>query len=128
MRRTAALFAGLLLLSGCGTIDSAASGCYGPASGWRFDGDLLGAYGAEMLAAREVELGVDGWLADAWDTVFVALDLPLSALADAASAPIALARGQAVPEPVGLGCRWAAPRLRWGSVASADPDDDAVAP
>jgi uncharacterized protein YceK len=123
MKRLLWLFAGLALLPGCGTIGSTASGCQGLASGLRHDGDLLGVYGAELLAAREIELGVDGWLADAWDTVFVALDLPLSAVADAIAAPVGLVRGQSTPEPVGLGCRFAAPRLRWGSVAPANPDD-----
>jgi uncharacterized protein YceK len=118
-----ALGATLALLPGCGTISSAASGCYGPASGLRHDGDLLGAYGAELLAAREIEMGADGWLADGFDAVFVALDLPLSAVADAVTAPVGLLRGQSAPEPVGLGCRFAAPRLRWGSVAPADPDE-----
>jgi uncharacterized protein YceK len=123
MRRLLLLFALPALLPGCGTISSTASGCQGLASGLRHDGDLLGAYGAELLAAREIEAGVDGWLADGWDAVFVALDMPLSAVADAVAAPVSLVRGQSTPEPVGLGCRWAAPRLRWGSVAPADPDE-----
>lgn len=117
-----ALFAALALLPGCGTIGSAASGCSGPWSGARFDGDLLGARGAEALAAREVPLGVDGWLANAWDSAMVALDLPLSALADALVAPVTTARGQGAPEPAGLGCRFAAPRPSWGSVAPSEPD------
>lgn len=120
------MFAALALLCGCGTISSTPSGCNGPWSGVRFDGDLLGAYGAEVLAAREVPLGVDGWLADAWDSVMVALDLPLSAVADTVSAPITHAIGQSTPEPVGLGCRWAAPRAYWGSVATGDPDDSGI--
>lgn len=123
MQRWMALFAGLTLLSGCGTISSVPSGCSGPYSGVRHDGDLLGVYGAEVLAAREVPLGFDGWLANAWDSVIVAVDLPLSAVADTVSAPVTLAMGQSTPEPVGLGCRWAAPRTLWGSVAPAEPDD-----
>jgi uncharacterized protein YceK len=103
-----ALCAGLALLSGCGTISSGASGCGGPWSGVRSDGDLLRSYANESLAAREVPLGVDGWLGDAWDSVAVALDLPLSALADTLSAPITIAVGQRTPEPGGLGCHWAA--------------------
>jgi uncharacterized protein YceK len=123
MQRWVALFAGLALLSGCGTISSAPSGCNGLYSGVRYDGDLLGVYGAEFLAAREVPLGVDGWLANAWDSVMVAADLPLSAVADTLSAPATYAMGQSTPEPVGLGCRWAAPRTLWGSVAPGAPDD-----
>ena len=122
MRRSMALFAGLVVLSGCGTLSSAASGCAGPWSGVRFDGDLLGAYGVEVLAAREVPLGVDGWLSDSWDSVMVAVDLPLSAVADTLAAPVTYALGQATPDPVGLGCRWAAPRAWWGSVAPDEPD------
>ena len=91
----------------------------------QFDGDLLGVYGVEVLAAREVPLGVDGWLADSWDSVMVAFDLPLSAAADALATPVTYALGQATPEPVGLGCRWAAPPSTWGSVAPREPDADA---
>lgn len=119
--RRLALLAGLAWLCGCGTISSVPSGCDGPWSGTRFDGDLLGAYGVEVLAAREVPLGVDGWLADSWDTVMVALDMPLSALADTLAAPVTHALGQSTPEPVGLGCRWAAPRASWGSVSPREP-------
>ena len=121
MRRMLWLFALLALLPGCGTVSSVSSGCSGPWSGVRFDGDLLGAYGAELLAAREVALGVDGWLADGWDTVMVAFDLPLSALVDTLAAPATLALGQNTPEPVGLGCRWAAPPAYWGSVSPREP-------
>ena len=121
MRRWMALCAGLVLLSGCGTLSSAASGCGGPYSGVHFDGDLLGAYGTEVLAAREVPLGVDGWLSDAWDSALVALDVPLSAVADTLSAPVTYTLGQSTPEPVGLGCRWAAPQAYWGSVAPREP-------
>jgi uncharacterized protein YceK len=121
-RWAATLGGALALLSGCGTINSHLSGCGGLYSGVRHDGDLLGNYGAQMLAAREVHLGADGWLANSWESFFVALDLPLSAIADTLVAPIALARGQAAPDPVGLGCRWAAPRPQWGSVAPRAPD------
>ena len=117
------LASALALLSGCGTISSYASGCGGLYSGIRQDGDLLGTYGAEILAAREFRLGADGWLANTWETVLVALDLPLSALADSVSAPISLALGQRSPQPVGLSCRFAAPHSDWGSVAPRDPDD-----
>jgi uncharacterized protein YceK len=103
------LFAALALLSGCGTVSSGASGCGGPWSGVLSDGDLLRSYAKKSLAEREVPLGVDGWLGDAWDTVAVALDLPFSALADTLSTPISRSLGQRVPEPVGLGCAWAAP-------------------
>jgi len=120
-KRWLALLAGLALLSGCGTISSAASGCSGPWSGVRFDGDLLGVYGVEVLAAREIPLGADGWFADGWDSVMVAFDVPLSALADALAAPVTYALGQSSPEPVGLGCRWAAPRAAWGSVSPREP-------
>jgi len=112
MRTWMALLAGLALLSGCGTVSSAASGCSGPWSGVRCDGDLLGAYRAEDLAAREVPQGVDGWLADAWDSVLVTLDVPLSALADTLGSPITYALGQRTPEPEGLGCHWAATQPR----------------
>ncbi len=122
MRRLLWLCAGLALLPGCGTISSYASGCGGPYSGVRQDGDLLGTYGAEILAAREFRFGVDGWFANTWDTVLVVLDLPLSAVADTLSAPVTLALGQRAPEPVGLGCRFAAPHSEWGSVAARDPD------
>ncbi len=109
MRRWMAVCAGLALLPGCGTISSGASGCGGPWSGVRHDVDLLGSYGSESLAAREVPLGVDGWLADAWDSVAVALDLPLSALVDTLGTPLSTSLGQSTPDPVGLGCAWAAP-------------------
>src|SRR3990172_6283655 len=99
MRRWMALCAGLVLLSGCGTISSGASGCSGPYSGVHFDGDLLGAYGTEVLAAREVPLGVDGWLSDAWDSARGALDGPLSAAADTLSAPIPTALRHSTPPP-----------------------------
>jgi uncharacterized protein YceK len=122
VRRASILWAGLALLSGCGTISSYASGCGGPFSGVRQDGDLLGTYGTEILAAREFRVGADGWLANTWNSVFVALDLPLSAIADSVSAPVSFALGQRSPEPVGLGCRFAAPHSDWGSVAPRDPD------
>lgn len=121
MRTWMALVAGLALLPGCGTLSSVSSGCSGPWSGVRFDSDLLGAYGTELLAAREVPLGVDGWLADGWDTVMVAFDLPLSGLADTLASPVTIALGQNTPEPVGLGCRWAAPPAYWGSVSPREP-------
>ena len=108
MRRWMALCAGLALLSGCGTISSGASGCGGPYSGVRFDADLLRAYRAPELAEPEVPQGVDGWLADAWDSVVVAFDFPLSALADTLGSPITYALGQHTPEPESLGCRFAA--------------------
>jgi uncharacterized protein YceK len=121
-RRALVLGSALALLSGCGTINSFASGCGGFYSGIRQDGDLLGTYGAEILAAREFRLGADGWLANTWETAVVVLDFPLSALADTVVAPVTLALGQRAPEPVGLGCRWAAPPSEWGSVAPRDPD------
>jgi uncharacterized protein YceK len=123
MRRGLFLCAGLALLTGCGTVSSYASGCGGPYSGLRHDGDLLGTYGAEMWAAREFRFGADGWIADTWDSLVVALDLPFSAVADTLVAPIGLVRGQRIPEPVGLGCRFAAPNALWGSVAAREPDD-----
>jgi len=121
MRRWMALCAGLALLSGCGTLSSAASGCGGPYSGVRFDADLLRAYRARGIAAREIPPGVDGWLANAWDSVLVAFDVPLSALADTLGSPVTYAQGQRTPEPVGLGCRWAAPQAYWVSVAPQEP-------
>ena len=123
MRRLLWLCAGLALLSGCGTINSYVSGCGGPYSGVRQDRDLLGTFGAEIWASREFRFGADGWVADTWDSLLVVLDLPLSAVADTVVAPVGLVRGQRLPEPVGLGCRWAAPNALWGSVASREPDD-----
>jgi uncharacterized protein YceK len=108
MRRWPAVLAGLALLPSCGTISSYASGCRGVYSGVREDVELLGTYGAELAGEREIPLGIDGWLANAWDGLFVALDLPLSALVDTAGAPIARAAGQGRPDPAGLGCGWAA--------------------
>jgi uncharacterized protein YceK len=122
MRRLLAMGLGVALLSGCGTINSYASGCVGLYSGVRQDADLLGAYGETLLIAREVPLGFDGWLSDAWDAIVVALDMPLSAVVDSVSAPIAWAVGPSAPEPMALGCRWSAPKRRWGSVARGDPD------
>jgi uncharacterized protein YceK len=107
MLRWMALLAGLALWSGCGTISSGASGCAGPYSGVRFDRDLLHAYDKDEFVPPEVPLGVDGWLGDAWDSVFVGLDVPLSALTDTLGAPVTLALGQSAPETLGLGCRWA---------------------
>jgi uncharacterized protein YceK len=122
MMRCWTCLAAIALLSGCGTINSYASGCRGVYSGLRQDADLLGSYGETLWVAREVPLGFDGWLSDAWDAVVVALDLPLSGVLDSLSAPLAVAAGPTTPEPVGLGCRWSAPRQRWGSVAPGDPD------
>ena len=90
--------AGLTLLSGCGTINSYASGCGGAYSGVQQDVDLIGSYANGPNVESEVPLGFDSWLADAWDIVFVALDVPLSAAMDTVVAPIGLARGQSVPE------------------------------
>jgi uncharacterized protein YceK len=109
MLRWMSLFAGLALLSGCGTISSGASGCGGPWSGVQSDGDLLRSYASRSRAEREVPLGVDGWLGDAWDTIAVALDLPFSALGDTLSTPVTYPLGQRRPEPVGLGCGWVPP-------------------
>ena len=121
MVRWLSICAGLVLLSGCGTLGSVPSGCSGPYSGLRFDGDLLGTYRAELLAAREVPLGIDGWLANGFDSAMVAVDAPLSALTDTLAAPFTWALGQETPEPVGLGCRWAAPAAYWGSVSPREP-------
>ncbi len=107
MHRWMALFAGLALLSGCGTISSGASGCVGPWSGVRYDHDLIGAYQKDEFVASEVPLGVDGWLGDAWDSVMAALDMPLSAVTDTVSTPLTVALGQRNPEPEALGCAFA---------------------
>lgn len=109
MLRWMALFCGLGLLSGCGTISSGASGCAGPWSGVRYDRDLIGSYEKDEIVPPEVPLGVDGWLGDAWDSVMVALDMPLSAVTDTLGAPLTAALGQRTPEPVGMGCNWASP-------------------
>jgi uncharacterized protein YceK len=122
VKRLLAAGLGVALLSGCGTINSYASGCPGIYSGVRQDQDLLGAYSDRLLIKREVPIDVDGWLSDAWDSIFVALDMPLSALVDSVSAPATLAIGRTAPDPMGLGCRWSAPPHAWGSVARGDPD------
>jgi len=107
MLRWMSLFAGVALLSGCGTISSGASGCVGPWSGVRYDRALLAGYEKDDIVPPEVPLGVDGWLGDAWDSVMVALDMPLSAVTDTMSAPLTLALGQRQPEPEALGCAFA---------------------
>ena len=122
MKRLLLAGLGIALLPGCGTINSYASGCSGLYSGVRQDKDLLGAYGERYLVHHEVPMDFDGWLADAWDSVFVALDMPLSSVVDSLSAPATLAMGTSTPDPMGIGCRWSAPPHRWGSVARGDPD------
>jgi uncharacterized protein YceK len=111
--RGALALAGLALLPGCGTINSVASGCFGPWSGVRQDRELLSFYTQERHEEREggsaVPLGFDAALAAFWDRLFVASDLPLSALLDTAVVPIALATGQDEPQPAGLGCGWTQP-------------------
>ena len=78
-------------------------------SGVRHDAELLRAYHEPEPIASEVPLGADAWLADAWDSVAVAIDLPISALGDSLKAPVVLAAGPTTPEPVGLGCGWSGP-------------------
>lgn len=99
------LLGALVLLPGCGTLNSGASGCFGAWSGVRQDLELLAALGAKP-AETDVPLGIDGVLADLWDGAFVAVDLPLSFVLDTAVAPVALAVGQRRPHPAGLGCGW----------------------
>ena len=120
--------AALALLPGCGTVSSWASGCRAPYSGVKQDAELLRAYREPEPIASEVPLGADAWLAEAWDSAAVAIDLPISALADSLKAPIVLAAGSTTPEPVGLGCGWSAAPREPASVADDAPDTDEAAP
>jgi uncharacterized protein YceK len=97
----------LLCLSGCGTINSYASGCPGAYSGVYQDLDLIQSYRSDATVAHEVPLGVDGELGDVWDTVFVAFDVPLAAIADTLALPVTYSMTPGVPYPPALGCGWA---------------------
>jgi uncharacterized protein YceK len=85
-------------LAGCGTINSYASGCPAPYSGVRVDDEYLDDLGS---------FGEDGF-----DWVTISLDLPLSAILDTLTLPIALSFEQAPPAPVSPGCGWAANRAQ----------------
>jgi uncharacterized protein YceK len=99
--------AALLCLSGCGTINSYASGCPGAYSGVHQDLDLIRSYGSTVAVGPEVPLGVDGKLGDAWDTVFVAFDVPLAAVVDTLALPVTYSMEPRAPHPQALGCGWA---------------------
>ncbi len=96
----------LIWLAGCGTVNSFASGCPGSYGGVRQDLSLLASYGQPDEVAPEVPLGVDGQLGDLWDRVFVAVDVPLSALTDTLALPYTSLREPSHAEPVALGCGW----------------------
>ena len=92
MKRMLALTSGVLLLGGCGTVNSFASACPGPYSGVRTDLDYLRSFGP----------------GDLWDAWMVPLDLPGSLVGDTALLPVAAFAGPpAPPYPLGLGCGWA---------------------
>jgi uncharacterized protein YceK len=97
----------VLALPGCGTINSVASGCPGKYSGVQQDLDLIGAYRSSEAADSEVPIGLDGQLGNVWDLVFVAFDVPLSALTDTLAPPVTLRMATRAPEPPALGCGWA---------------------
>jgi uncharacterized protein YceK len=97
----------VLGLPGCGTINSVASGCPGKYSGVQQDLDLIGAYRSSAATDSEVPIGLDGQLGNVWDLVFVAFDVPLSALTDTLALPITLRMAPRAPEPSALGCGWA---------------------
>jgi uncharacterized protein YceK len=99
--------AALLGLSGCGTINSYASGCPGAYSGVYQDLDLIRSYRSGANVAPEVPIGVDGTLGDAWDTLFVAFDVPLAAVVDTLALPATYSMAPRVPYPQALGCGWA---------------------
>ena len=101
------LLVGALALPGCGTINSVASGCPGAYSGVHQDLALLAAYGSVEPSDAEVPLGLDGELGDAWDRVFVALDVPLSAVIDTLALPVTHRMTPRAPTPPALGCGWA---------------------
>ncbi len=102
-----ASLAALLCLSGCGTINSYASGCPGAYAGVRQDLDLIRSYGSGAASDGEVPVGLDGTLGNVWDTVFVAFDLPLAAVADTLALPVTYRMEPRVPYPMALGCGWA---------------------
>jgi uncharacterized protein YceK len=98
--------AALLCLSGCGTINSYASGCPGVYAGVRQDLDLIRSYGSDTASDGEVPIGLDGTLGNVWDTVFIAFDVPLAAVADTLALPLTYRMEPRVPYPTSLGCGW----------------------
>lgn len=91
----AALVAAALLLPACGTINSWAGGCRAPYSGIRTDVQYIrdfGSFGEDFV----------GWLT-------IPPDMPLSAIADTLTLPVAWGFEQPPPTPVSPGCRWAIP-------------------
>ena len=113
--------AALLCLAGCGTINSYASGCPGTYSGVRQDLGLMRSYGSSAAPHSEVPIGIDGTLGDAWDTAFVAFDIPLAAVADTLALPVTYSMTPRVPYPQALGCGWAtaAPTVEEGDGGSS---------
>ncbi|MEN8184833.1 MAG: YceK/YidQ family lipoprotein [Myxococcota bacterium] len=105
--RWTVLLGALLLLPGCGSINSYASGCPGPYSGVRQDLELLESYRGDAALQPAVPVGFDGTLGSAWDAAFVALDVPLAALLDTLALPVTAPTGTRAPLPAGLGCGWA---------------------
>jgi len=77
----------------CGTVTSYASGCPGPLSGVLTDTELL--------------RRLDATGNQTFDWLVITPDLPLSALADLLSMPIAMALEHPPPAPVSPGCYWA---------------------
>ncbi|MEN8181347.1 MAG: hypothetical protein ABFS46_02300 [Myxococcota bacterium] len=101
MLRWIALLIPLSLVPGCGTISSYASDCPGVYSGFHYDRDLLREYSSDLATWLP-----EGRLRNAWDPWAIALDLPISALADTVTVPL----GWVVrpdPDPLAhMGCRW----------------------
>ena len=92
MKRLLAWSCGLLLLAGCGTVNSFANACPAPYSGVRTDLDYLRSAGVE----------------DLWDAWMWPLDLPVSLLGDTAALPATSFLEPAQPPyPLGFGCGWA---------------------
>lgn len=104
----------LVCLSGCGTVNSFAGGCPGRYSGVRQDLDLIGQYRSKETLYPEVQVGFDGTLGNVWDTVFVASDLPLAAIADTLALPFTASRDEPPARPLALGCGWATAAIGGG--------------
>jgi uncharacterized protein YceK len=89
----------LALVVGCGTINSYASGCPGIYSGVHYDRDLLSVYLNDLVTGAPAAR-----LRNVWDPWAVALDLPISAMADAVTLPLGWAL-RSHPNPAGhMGC------------------------
>jgi uncharacterized protein YceK len=92
----AALLLAVLPLAACGTINSWAGGCPAPFSGVRTDRQYL----RDLGSFRENTV----------DWVRIPADLPLSAITDTVTLPLAWWFEHPPPTPVSPGCRWAIPR------------------